>query len=268
MTGVDRVKRFRSPDGTEIAAWTQGMGPPVVLVHGTGADHNRFAGVVPALAERFTVYSLDRRGRGASGDGDAYEMEREFEDIAAVVDGLREPANLLGHSYGGAAALESARIAANLRRLILYEPPLPVGIEIYPPGAPDRLQAMLDAGDREGVAVTFLREIVRMRDEEIELMRSLPTWPARVAAAHTIPREMRIADDYAYDVAERFRDVDVPTLLLAGSESAPFLRRPIEILAETLPNAEVAVLDGQGHVAMDSAPELFLRHVTDFLERE
>ena len=87
--------------GTPLAYWRFGKGPPLVMVHGTAADHSRWGPVLPALEERFTVYAVDRRGRGGSGDSDGYAVGREVEDIAAVVDSLGEPVNLLGHSYGG-----------------------------------------------------------------------------------------------------------------------------------------------------------------------
>jgi pimeloyl-ACP methyl ester carboxylesterase len=259
------VERFESADGTQIAAWRGGSGPPLVLVHGTSADHTRFAPVLPALCEHFTVHAVDRRGRGESGDSEPYEMEREFEDVAAVVDGLDEPASLLGHSYGAGASIEAARIASNLRRLVLYEPPLPVGIEIYPPGTIGQLEDMLADGDRDGVVQTFMREVVRLPPHDLELLRSLPSWQARVEAAHTIPREMRIAETYEHDLRQRFANLDVPTLLLLGGESPPFLSEPTKLLAQVLPNANLVVMDGQSHVAIDSAPEVFVRHVTDFL---
>src|SRR5688572_24310787 len=118
------MSTFRSGDGTTIACEKIGSGPPLVLVHGTAADHTRWAPVLPALSGRFTIYACDRRGRGASGDGASYAMEREFEDVAAVVDGIGGPVDLLGHSYGALCSLEAAVLARNLRRLALYEPPI------------------------------------------------------------------------------------------------------------------------------------------------
>jgi len=115
----------------------------------------RWAPILPALSERFTVYACDRRGRGTSGDGPSYTMQCEFEDVAAVVDGIGGPVDLLGHSYGALCALEAAVLARNLRRLVLYEPPIPAGMPITPERVIDRLQALLDAGDNEGVVATF-----------------------------------------------------------------------------------------------------------------
>src|SRR5215207_530479 len=124
-----------SKDGTTIAYWRSGEGPPLVLVHGTTADHSRWTPVMTAFERRFTVCAIDRRGRGGSGDPDDYAIGREFEDVAAVVDSLGEPANLLGHSYGALCALEAALLTRNVRKLVLYEPGIHVaGAEIYPPG--------------------------------------------------------------------------------------------------------------------------------------
>src|SRR5688572_22738985 len=179
--------KFTSRDGTQIACEKSGAGPALVLVHGTSADRTRWAPVLPALSERFTVYACDRRGRGASGDGPAYAIEREFEDVAAVVDGIGGPVDLLGHSYGAICALEAAARTQNLQRLVLYEPPIPAGVPITPPGVVDRLQALLDAGDRDGVVTTFLREVPRAPPDQLDRMRSLPAWQARIGAAGTIP---------------------------------------------------------------------------------
>jgi pimeloyl-ACP methyl ester carboxylesterase len=111
-----------SNDGTTIVFRRSGAGPPLVLVHGTTGAHWRFSFLAPVLAERFTVYAVERRGRGESGDAEAYAIEREFEDVAAVVDSLDEPATLFGHSYGATVSLGAALLMQNLRTLILYEP--------------------------------------------------------------------------------------------------------------------------------------------------
>jgi pimeloyl-ACP methyl ester carboxylesterase len=103
-----------------------------VLAHGTTADHTRWAPILPTLSKRFTIYACDRRGRGASGDGTSYALEREVEDLAAVVDGIGGPVDLLGHSYGALCSREAAALARNLRRLVLYEPPIPAGMPITP----------------------------------------------------------------------------------------------------------------------------------------
>ena len=255
---------FESNDGTKIACERSGTGPALVLVHGTTADHTRWAPVLPALRERFTVYACDRRGRGASGDAPGYAMEREYEDIVAVVDGIGGPVDLVGHSYGALCALEASARAKNLRRLVLYEPPIPAGMPITPPGVIDRLQTLLDAGDHEGVVTTFMLEVPRVPPEQLDKMRSLPAWSARVQAAATIPRELRAHEQYTFDPA-RVRDVQVPVLLLLGGDSPPFFRAALDSIAAAIPSAKLVVLPGQQHVAIDTAPDLFTREVVEFL---
>jgi pimeloyl-ACP methyl ester carboxylesterase len=163
-----------------------------VLVHGTAADHSRWAPVLPAFEERFTVCAVDRRGRGGSGDSEVYAIEWEFEDVAAVVDSLGESAILLGHSYGALCALEAALLTRNVSKGVLYDPGIEVaGEEIYTQEVIERLEAMLESGDRDGVVATTMREVAGLPPETVEYMRSQPAWQARVEAAHTIPRELR-----------------------------------------------------------------------------
>src|SRR5690349_19232890 len=184
------VETILSKDGTPIAYQRSGSGAPLVLVHGTGGSSARWKPILPALEKHFTVYAVDRRGRGESGDGPSYAIEREFEDIAAVVDSIGDEVNLLGHSFGAVCSLEAALRTSHLRKLILYEPPLALpGIPVYPEDIINRLQAKLDAGDRQGVLMTFFREVVRMPAHELELFQASPAFSSRIAAAHTLPRE-------------------------------------------------------------------------------
>jgi pimeloyl-ACP methyl ester carboxylesterase len=255
-----------SLDGTPIAYWRGGEGPPLVLVHGAPADHGRWAPVLPAFERRFTVCAVDRRGRGGSGDSEDYAIEREFEDIAAVVDSLGAPANLLGHSFGALCALEAALLTRNVRKLVLYEPGLNVSDEqIYPPGLIDRLEALLEAGDRDGVVATVARELAGASPDVLEHMRSLPMWEARVAAAHTIPRETRAEEAYRFD-PKRVRDLGVPTLLLSGEDSPEYMAASDKAVDEALPDSRIVVMPGQGHVAMDTGTDLFTTEVLRFLE--
>ncbi len=255
---------FTAPDGTRIAARRTGSGAHLVLVHGSAADGSRWAPVIAPLSERFTVHAIDRRGRGASGDAEPYSIEREYEDVAAVVDALPEPAVLLGHSYGAIAAAEAAQRTANLAALVLYEPPFPVGLPIYEPGVVARLEALLAAGERDELLTTFMREVPRVPESHIQTMKGQATWAARLAAAHTIPRELRSVNELEGGIRERFAGVAVPTLLLVGGASPAFLTEPSRVLAEVLPNAETAVFEGHAHSAMDTATEEWVERVAAF----
>jgi pimeloyl-ACP methyl ester carboxylesterase len=253
-----------SKDGTRIAYSRSGSGQPLVLVHGTTADHTRWSRLLPELEPHFTVYAIDRRGRGGSGDAAEYDIAREFEDVAAVIDAIGEPVFLLGHSYGAICSLEASLLTDKVRRLILYEPPIPIGEPVYPLGVPGRIQALVDAGDRETALEVFFREVVRMPEREFEVYRTLPAWQARVTLAPTIPRELVIERSYRFR-PERFVHFSIPTLLLLGGESPSVFRRVIDMLGAALPTSRITVMPGQQHIAMDTAPELFVREVLGFL---
>ena len=260
------MDKITSKDGTPLACHRTGVGSPLVLVHGTGGSSARWTPILPAIEAQFSIYALDRRGRGGSGDAPNYSLEREFEDVALVVDSIQPPVDLLGRSFGGMCALEAALLTSHVRKLILYEPPIPVeGVPIYPAGVIDRLEAMLAAGDREGVLSTFVQEVVRTPPHEFELLRASPAWPARVAAAHTLPRELRAHERYRFN-AERFRGLSTPTLLLLGGDSPAFFKAAIEVVSNTLPNSQAVILPGQQHIAIDTAPDLFVREVMTFLK--
>ena len=257
------VDTIRSNDGTRIAYERSGAGPVLVLVHGTTADRTRWQTVLPALEQTFTVYAVDRRGRGQSGDSADYSLEREYEDIAAVADSIREQVNLLGHSYGALISLEAALRVTNLNRLVCYEPAIPAGTTLYPPGARAKIQALLDSGDREGVLLAFYRDVVEIPEHQIAVMQKEPAWAARVATAHTVPREFA-DEDYLFEPS-RFKNLDVPTMLLQGENSPQHLKAATEAVHAALPNSRIVVMPGQQHVAMSTAPELFVRLVTEFL---
>ena len=256
-----------SRDRTPIAYWRTGDGPPLLLVHGATADHTttwRF--VLPDLATRFTVCVMDRRGRGGSGDSPAYDLHREAEDVAAVVEAIGESVSVLGHSYGGLCAVEAALIAPNLHRLILYEGVPLHGAEAYQPGVIGKLEAMLAKGDVEGMLVAALRDVVDMPAAEIELLRAQrDAWAVRLANARTLPRELATEESYTF-ARDRFRNMRTPTLLLVGGDSPGRELRNAEGVAAALPDARVVTLSGQQHLATYTAPDLFVREVIRFLE--
>ena len=252
-----------SEDGTPIAVWRSGKGPPLVLIHGAAADHNRWAPVLTALQERFTVLAVDRRGRGQSGDASDYALEREYEDVVAVVESAGEGVSVLGHSYGGICALEAALLTDRIRRLVLYEPPM--GYLKSPPHVVDRLHTLLEEGRRDELLGYFMQEVAGLPPDQVELLRSLPAWEARLDAAHTVPREERASREYVFDPA-RFRDLDVPTLYLQGGDSSEPFKAAGEALRGALPDCQVAVMPGQRHAAMDTATGLFTAEVLSFLE--
>jgi pimeloyl-ACP methyl ester carboxylesterase len=252
-----------SKDGTPIAYERSGTGPPLVLVHGTTTDHTHWTPYIPKLEQYFTVYAVDRRGRGQSGDTEPYAIQREFEDVATLVDSILCTVGLLGHSYGALCSLEAALLTTHIHKLALYEPPIYTKIkQSYPTDTLDRINAHLKAGNLEG-ALLILYEIAQISIDELNLLRSLPSWQARVLAAHTIPREQISVENYSFDPS-RFKNLKTPTLLLLGGESSPFYKAATETLHMSLPHSRIAVLSGQQHAAMVTAPELFLQEIINF----
>jgi pimeloyl-ACP methyl ester carboxylesterase len=256
-----------SRDGTSIGYEKTGQGPP--LVHGTGADRTRWAPVLERLGERFTVCAMDRRGRGASGDAPTYAIEREFEDVIAVVEAIDQPVYLMGHSFGAICSLEALRLTDRVKRAVLYEPPLTLDKVIIEARVVDELEARLAKGDRQGVLEIFYRDVVRMPPSQLAVMQSLPAWTGLMASAHTIPREERLsvlgAPEQFHFRGERFASVRVPTLLLLGGDSAAFFKSSIGAVHAALSSGRIVVMAGQQHTAMDTAPDLFLREVIGFL---
>jgi pimeloyl-ACP methyl ester carboxylesterase len=254
-----KVEKVRSQDGTQIAFQRSGTGPPLILVHGVLGSSIHWP-IVPLLERRFTVYAVQRRGRGESGDAQPYALEREFEDIAAVADFIGDEVILLGHSFGGHCVLEAALLTEHVRSLIAYEPgPAPVSA-----GQIDQLQRLLDSGDREGMIDEFLREVVEMPAHELEFLKTSPVYPAMVAAAHTVPRELRAERLYAFE-PKRFEQMNVPALLLAGGDSPQVAKATVDRWRDSLPDSRVVELSGQQHIAHYTAPDLFVREVQAFV---
>jgi pimeloyl-ACP methyl ester carboxylesterase len=259
------MKHISSKDGAPIAYEQRGEGPSLVLVHGAAAEHTRWTPILPELEKQFTVYAVDRRGRGQSGDVEPYAIEREYEDVVAVVDSIPGPVNLLGHSYGAICSLEASLRTSNLRKLVLYEPPIQTDVKKKnPPDAIDRINSYLQVGKPEKALLIFLREIVGIQQNEIRQLKSLSGWSLRVATAHTIPREEASVGSYFFK-PERFYHMETPTLLLLGGDSPPFFKDGTEAFKRSIPNSRIAIMPGQRHAAMDTSPELFLREVIEFL---
>ena len=257
-----------SKDGTPIAFWKSGAGPPLVLVHGMIADHSTtWRLVLPTLGRWFTVYAMDRRGRGGSGDGSVYELRKEAEDVAAVVEAAGEPVCLLGHSFGGLCALEAARRSKGVERLIDYEGVFLRGTVLFPRTQISAIEELLEDGRTEEALVSFLREGAGMSDSEIDVLRSNSrAWQVRLGNAWTIPRELEVQRKYEFEVT-RFRSLQAPTLLLVGGESPRRVRHDAEAVAGALPNARVSSMAGQEHIAMYTAPDAFIEEIVRFTGR-
>jgi pimeloyl-ACP methyl ester carboxylesterase len=256
------IVKITSKDGTAIAVECAGAGPNLLIVHGGTGDRSRWKPLFPLFASRFTVCAMDRRGHGESGDSPEYALQKEFEDVAAVVNSRPSPVFVLGHSYGGVCALEATFLTDRISKLVLYEPPLQ---DLDHSAVAIRMETMIRSGNREQALLTFLKEIVMISPNEIAAMKAQPSWNARVARVDSQIREIRALSGYRFD-ARRMRKVKIPTLLLTGSKTAsPQLKMAISGLMESLPNRTLIVFDGQEHNAMDTVPEKFAEAVMNFL---
>ena len=258
-----------SADGTPIALFSTGDGPPLILVHGATADHTTFRVVGPLLAPHFRVHAMDRRGRGDSGDAPVYGIEREFEDVAAVAEALASdvgrPVDVVGHSYGGRCALGAALRTDAVRRVVSYEgAPTPPGTSYHPPGIETRLRDLLAAGDRDGALAAFMTEVVGMPAEDLAAFRENPIWPVRAAAAGTILRELEAEADPAASL-DCLGEVARPVLQLLGGESLPVFRDATDALDARLADGRIVVIHGARHAAHHTHPDAFVSAIRTFL---
>lgn len=260
---VSGPRHVTARDQVPIAYWTSGSGPPLLLVHGAMSDHRRWR-ITPYLAPHRSVHLMDRRGRCGSGDGVDWSLDLEVDDVVAVVDSLAaehgEPVDVLGHSLGGLLTLRAAARTAHVSRLLLYEPA--VHEQAQPPELVAGMQDLLDRGEPDEAVALMMREVVRMPEHEIAAVRALPSWPTRVEAAPTLPRELSTPLVWGAEEADAVR---VPTLVLLGGDSPAEVQASARSLVAALPDATLQVIEGQQHVADQFVPELFAELVLDFL---
>jgi pimeloyl-ACP methyl ester carboxylesterase len=253
-----------SKDGTRIGYDREGQGPPVVLVD--GAMCYRGSGPMKPLAaklsSRFTVYTYDRRGRGESGDTQPWSVEREVEDIAAIVREAGEPVYLYGISSGAVLALEAADRGVPIRKLALYEAPLMVD-DSRPPLGDDFLLRMkaLIASNRRGDAVKMFMKAVGVPAIGIFFMRLMPVWKKLTAIGHTLPYDLGMTTPFQQGrplPAGRWSGAAMPTLVMDGGKSPAWMRNAQAAITAVLPHATARTLPGQTHMvgAAAIAPEL------------
>ena len=252
-----------SKDGTKIAYDKIGHGPAVILVAGALCSRSFWSGpeLAKLLAPHFTVYNYDRRGRGDSGDTKPYAVEREVEDSEALIDEAGGAACLYGHSSGAALALEAAlRLGKKVTKLAMYEAPYNDGREAKLAWRAyiQQLTELL-AADRRGDAVALFMKYSGMPAEQIEAMRQAPTWPQLEAIAPTLAYDHTaiMGKDGSVPI-ERAAHVLVPTLVMNGGASYPFMYETARALSQAMPHAQLRTLEGQDHGPADDvlAPAL------------
>jgi pimeloyl-ACP methyl ester carboxylesterase len=246
------MENVRSRDGTQIAYDRLGGGEPIVLVSGASTSRAVHSELAKSLASDFTVLNYDRRGRGDSGDTLPYSVQREIEDIGAVITAAGQSAAVFGNSSGAVLALRAAAAGLPITRLALWEPPFFVD-----PDAPRRQQEYVSkltrllAAGRRGDAMALFMSTVGLPQEMIAGMRRSPAWPDMEAVAHTLAYDAAVMGDSTVPTT-LISSVKVPTLILTGGNSGAWADSAARALTATMPFAEHRVLERQTHaVAWD-----------------
>ena len=242
-----------SKDGTKLAYDKLGSGPSLILVSGASCDRMVDAELANGLAEIATVYNYDRRGRGDSTDTLPYAVEREIEDLRALVDAAPGPVAVLGLSSGAALSAHAAAAGVPIDKLVLWEPPYqqdPQSLEQARTYVRN-LTVALDAGDRGKAVELFMRQ-VGLPDEMIAGIKQSPYWEQGKGLAHTLAYDAQCTGDGTIPV-DTFATIRTKTLVLAGTKSFPWMHQSVAAVASAIPNAKTATLEGQDHNVQASA---------------
>jgi pimeloyl-ACP methyl ester carboxylesterase len=246
-----KLEKVTSSDGTTIAFEMAGSGPPLILVGGAFHDRRgRVAGTPLAalLASRFTVISYDRRGRGDSDDRAPYAIERELEDLDALIRRAGGAALVYGNSSGAVLSLHAAVVQLPIRKLALYEPPLVLDPEraalLQRIGA--QLEDASSSGRRADAVALFLTDVVQLAPSAVAQMRSAPVWPGLELLAHTLSYDVQISVRGS-SLLESANAVRSPTLLLRGYRCPPWLSDAMSALGAALPAVSERMLQNESH---------------------
>jgi pimeloyl-ACP methyl ester carboxylesterase len=251
------MEKARSRDGTEIAFERVGDGPTVVVVG--GALNDRMAGMplVQVLSPPFSAVTYDRRGRGDSGDTEPYAVEREVEDLGAVIAATGGSASLVGTSSGAVLALHGAAAGLPVHKLAMYEPPFMLD-DTRPLPPDDYIERLRELGSSDrGAAVEFFMTVgVGVPPEMVEGMKQAPMWPGLEAIAHTLWYDGTVMGEAIKgdpSALKQWSAVTTPTLVMDGGASPPWLHNAARELADILPNADYRTLEGQTHAVDPNA---------------
>jgi pimeloyl-ACP methyl ester carboxylesterase len=256
------MKTTLSADGTKIAFDQTGEGPPVILVVGAFNDRSTGAPLARALESQFTVLNYDRRGRGASGDTQPYAVEREIEDLDALIREAGGEARVFGYSSGATLALKAAARGLNITKLALYDAPFMVGDDVPrpPKDMASQLAKLVSSGRRGDAVELFQTRLVGIPEQVVAQLRHAPFRPALEATAHTLVYEASIVGDLTLPTAQ-LKSIHAPTLAVYGGAGPAFMGDGAKALAEALSDGRVRELDGQTH---DIVPEVLAPVLLDF----
>ena len=261
-----------SKDGTTIAFDQIGKGPTVILIDSALADRSICVKLARLLAEEFTVINYDRRGRGDSGDTQPYAVEREVEDIEALMDAAGGSAFIFGSSSGAVLALEAARkLPAKVKKQVLYEPPFIVDDSRSPLPADfvEQIKELLASEKRSETLRLFFSKAMGIPGIFITLMRLMPSWSKSRAVAHTLPYDLMIMGDTQRGKplpASRWAPAVMPTLVLTGGKSEAFFHTGGDALVEVLPNARHRILKDQHHGSVVMSPNVVASEIAQFFK--
>jgi pimeloyl-ACP methyl ester carboxylesterase len=256
-----------------IAYERRGEGDPVIVVNTVAEDRTGLSGLAALLADHFTVYTYDRRGRGDSGDAKPYAPEREVEDLAALIKAAGGRAGLISGSAGCVLCLDAATALGDaVDSLYLFEPPFIVNDDRPPLQADyvERVESLVAAGDRSAAVEYFMTEALLIPAEFVAGMKADPSWASMERYAHT----------YAYDAQicagtqegnplprDRWR-TEAPVLMTIGENSEPYFSDGARELADLLPHVSVLTLPDQDHAALWMAPEAVVASARAFFQKE
>lgn len=244
------MKKVTSKDGTTIAYNQSGSGFPLILVDGAlcSRDFGPMPKLAALLASNFTVINYDRRGRNDSGDTQPYAVEREIEDIEALINAAGGSAFLFGISSGAGLALAAATSGLNIPKLALYEPPFMVDDEGHhpPTDSLEQLKTMIAENRRADAVKFFMKDMIGLPAIGIFIMKLLPIWKKLKNVAHTLPYDVAVMGDYSLPV-KKATSVKIPTLISGGDKSQVTLQHAVKRLAEVMPNNQLQILKGQTH---------------------
>ncbi|EMA45199.1 alpha/beta fold hydrolase [Halococcus saccharolyticus] len=259
------MQTVTSADGTSIAYEQHGEGPPLVLLHG-GATRHYWKPIVPRFADDFTIVLPDRRGRGDSGDDDEYSLQKEVEDACAVIDAVDGDPGLFGHSFGGLQAIEAAR-SAPIESVVAYEPAYLVGEYRARADLAAEMQTRLDEGQHREAMKLHLREVLHGGDID-DFHGWLDEWPLWPACVENVENTVRMDRALEQHRLPDTLDVDVPVLLLTGTEGPSHLRESVRSVDAALPTSRLVEFDGLGHSGPTEAPDRITAAVRAFTKGE